>query len=95
MTKTPVLFAALLLTACGGPDHTTAYVCSCEQMEKVQAFVTANTAAANNHSDEEMEDVIHELWLTGVRTTCPQRTVEWDFHRGEPVHLDTCQTAIR
>jgi hypothetical protein len=85
--------AAIITLAACGPNTHTAHVCTCEQMARVQAFVTANTAASNNHSDEEMEDVIDALFRTGVKTTCPERMVNYlDNNFYSPI-LDSCETA--
>jgi len=73
------------------------YVCSCEQNEKVGMFLKETIADANNMSDEEMEDVIHELNETAVRLNCSQKLI-WFTHEGayipERNKLDSCQTII-
>lgn len=90
MKLSKLLLLSLFLVACG--PRVTKYnnvVCTCAQMAKVQEFVSLNVKAANNMSDEEMEDVIYELWKVGVMTTCPKRTVT--YIDDLPV-LDSCET---
>lgn len=71
------------------------YVCSCEQKKKIETFISNNIAPSNNMSDEEMEDVIYELYKTGVKLNCEQRkfivnhTAEIDWGQNT---LDSCET---
>ena len=82
----------LALVGCG-PDFETVHVCSCEQMKSVEAFVSNNVEAANNRSDEEMEDVISELFKAGVRSNCPQKRVAYEGMSA--LDLGECETAYR
>lgn len=61
-------------------------------MSEVKAFVATTVADANNKSDEEMEDVIQELWATGVKTTCPMKMVT--LSDGRPNVSGECETAF-
>ena len=91
-----ILLAALILSSCGEPDTAYVNICTCAQNEKVMYFVERTTGDANNRSDEEMEDVIAELWLVGVRTNCPKRLIGWDYGGGKPTErLDSCETAYK
>lgn len=71
------------------------YVCSCEQKEKIGDFVSTNVGPSNNMSDEEMEDVIRELYYVAVKLNCEQRlfvvtsqgAIDWDKNT-----LDSCET---
>jgi hypothetical protein len=75
-----LVFFALL--SCNQRTQKYYYVCNCEESENVEKFITENIKNANNYSDEEMEDVIHELRLDGIRLNCHQRLiwVEGDGH---------------
>jgi hypothetical protein len=52
------------------------YVCNCEQQKAASKFVSDNMKAANNMSDEEMEDVISQLERTGVKLNCPKKRLK-------------------
>lgn len=65
-----------LLVGCGKDDRYL-YVCNCEQKKAVQEFVGSVTRDANNYSDEEMEDVINELYKVAVRTNCPKKVLSF------------------
>ena len=73
------------------------FVCSCDQMIKVEAFIKGSMKDANNMADEEMEDVIHQLQKTGIVLNCSQRLI-WVNHNGwyvpEKNKLASCETVI-
>lgn len=72
-----------------------AFVCDCQQKKQVLNFLTTNLQAANNMSDEEMEDVISELTKTAVAMNCQQRLVWFDYDRNvnlKKEQLDSCQS---
>ena len=70
-------------------------MCSCQEKERVLEFVTDNIKAANNMSDEEMEDIIRQLEKTGVKIICHKEMlwqskggiIDWEINK-----LDSCQT---
>ncbi len=71
----------LTITSCSMSSHQSdAYVCDCSQIKEVQSFVKSTIAAANNHSDEEMEDVIIELRHTAIKLYC-RRSPVWFHHQ--------------
>lgn len=84
--------AIISLTSCRDTNiHT--FVCNCEESSKVQQFVSDNMKNSNNMSDEEMEDVIKELLITGVRLNCKQRFLWYDWTGKllpERNNLDSC-----
>lgn len=61
-------------------------------------FISKNLEAANNRSDEEMEDVISELRKTGYSLFCEIVPVPILLNSGDPdyenIKLDSCQTII-
>lgn len=69
-----ILVLLVTLFSCSGKAPK--YVCNCEQSSRVQAFVERSLAPANNKSDEEMEDVIRELFKTGVKLNCSQKLID-------------------
>ena len=82
--KSIFIIAAILLlslSACTPRQVSMRYVCDCEQNKRVQEFVKSTTADANNKSDEEMEDVIEELYKVGVWTNCRQTQIAYDDGR--------------
>jgi hypothetical protein len=70
----------LVLASCD--NKTRCYVCNPEENRKAQEFVASNIKAANNMSDEEMEDVIDELFTTSIKLNCRQKMMNcsWDNH---------------
>lgn len=58
------------------------YVCDCEQKDKLETYLRESIADANNMSDEEMEDVIHQLRVDGYQTFCQLQPV-WVKKTGE------------
>ena len=73
------------------------YVCSCDQRENIQKFIERSIKPSNNMSDEEMEDVIRELWVTGVKMNCSQKIVSITssgYVDWEEVKIDSCQTFL-
>lgn len=93
------LLLVLLLTFCSCDDPPSLYpcwVCTCQESQKVSEFITDNVKAANNMSDEEMEDVIAELRRTGVMTLCHQELL-WKYSGSKKIDwskskLDSCET---
>ena len=71
-----VLFSITLLS-CGKVRETQKplWVCDCEQQAAAAEWVTKNMEAANNRSDEEMEDVIEQLQKTAVMLHCRFKNV--------------------
>lgn len=69
-----ILVCVITMISCEYQDSRS--VCNCEEREKVATFISDNIKAANNMSDEEMEDVIYQLERTGVKTIC-HREVVW------------------
>ena len=92
-----LIFISLLFTSCGDTSTQTqqlVYVCSCEQQKEVSAWVKESINNANNHSDEEMEDVISQLERTAVRVTCQQKLKTFRYNNGSVVSVekDSCET---
>lgn len=52
------------------------YVCTCDQKKAATEFVKISIEPANNKSDEEMEDVILQLYRTAIKLHCQQRTIK-------------------
>lgn len=63
------LSCTLFLFSCGDVDSFHYYGTE-ETSEKIANFVSSNMKNANNMADEEMEDVIRELYKTAVKTFC-------------------------
>lgn len=66
------IFFAVALSAC---DTTTerqvvVWACNCEEKAAAANWVGEHIGDANNHSDEEMEDVILQLQKTAVQLHC-------------------------
>lgn len=87
---------SLVLLSCGSSQHSR-YVCNCQEQEKLQLFVKESIKPANNMSDEEMEDVIKQLRIEGVKIFCKQQPV-WINSNGDidwyKQTIDSCQTII-
>lgn len=92
-----ILLLCAFFSSCSADRHDVEWVCSCEEQKKVADFVSKNTSAANNMSDEEMEDVITELRRTGVKLHCQQKLM-WQDGNGsinwEKEKLDSCQVWV-
>lgn len=87
-----------LFSSCFKDKERLIFVCSCSQMDEVQEFVGNHIEDANNKSDEEMEDVISELYRTGVKLNCEQRIFITDHHGyfiPSKNKLDSCETMTR
>ena len=72
------------------------YVCNCKQQEKAALFVQNSIKAANNMSDEEMEDVISELTKTSVRLNCSRKQIKYTYESNSQRReilskLDSCE----
>lgn len=50
-------------------------VCNCEEKLRLEEFLSKSIKDANNMSDEEMEDVIAQLRVTGILTFCHKAPV--------------------
>ncbi len=94
--KKILLLAALAAFFVSCTRLETRYVCTCQQLDEVQDFIKETIEPANNFSDEEMEDVVRQLWATGVKTTCNQRLfriiplehrIDWSKSQ-----VDSCET---
>lgn len=96
MTHSLCILLASVFYSCSDKQRVR-YVCSCEQNEKIEIFLKETIGAANNMSDEEMEDVIHQLHETAVMLNCSQKLI-WFTHEGayipEMNQLDSCQNVI-
>jgi|688.fasta_scaffold235543_3 hypothetical protein len=82
-TKTAIALYAMLavvLSGCGSKQRSR-YVCNCEEQKQLQAFVKESIKPANNMSDEEMEDVVHQLRVDGIKIYCKQKAV-WVDNNG-------------
>ena len=76
--KKAVLFivCAMGMVSCGNRTvKENIYVCNCEQQKLASKFVSDNIKNANNMSDEEMEEVVHQLERTSIRLNCPKKRV--------------------
>lgn len=73
--KKILLLSAIILAfaSCERSEERTIYVCDCEQQKKAAEFVQNSIKNSNNMSDEEMEDVIHQLERTAVKLNCSQK----------------------
>jgi hypothetical protein len=88
--KYSILILALLFISCGDNiRERTCYACTQEQNREIASFVKSSIKDANNMSDEEMEDVIDELTITGIKLMCQQRTVMYDDYNGVVQNRDT------
>lgn len=72
-----VIVSALFFFSCGNSERYR-YVCNCQANQKIEKFVNNSLKNANNMSDEEMEDVIFELYKTAVKIHCRARFVVYD-----------------
>lgn len=89
-----LILITLLVWSCGSKQDDR-YVCTCEENKEASAFVERNIKAANNMSDEEMEDVIKELTRTAIKFKCHQEvvwlkkpfTIDWSKQE-----VDSCKT---
>jgi len=84
----------LLLFSCADKKKL-CYVCEQSDNLQVANFISKNIRAANNMSDEEMEDVISELRITGIQLYCKQVYVPCEFDNKiiwEEVKKDSLQT---
>ena len=93
-----LIIIALVFVACETRyDIVFRHVCNCEQKEKVLEFISDNLEAANNKSDEEMEDVIQELRATAILLTCEQRQFKKTFGGTIIIEekLDSCESIMR
>jgi|SRR6056297_1768369 len=91
------LLVVVSLSSCG-EDRMLCYVCDAQQKLKTADFITQNMAAANNKSDEEMEDVIKELRQTAVKIHCDQVKLPCTYGGSliyEKIELDSAQTLFR
>ena len=76
---------SFLIFSCGS-ELNERYVCDCKENKLVSAFIERNIHSSNNMSDEEMEDVILELFRTSVKTHCHQELV-W-VSKTDPYEVD-------
>lgn len=89
-----------ILTSCDYREEKLITVCSCEQKKEVKEFIQSSIKNANNMSDEEMEDVIHQLRVTGFEVICDKRMIDalFDGHHNMIklyTVLDSCETIVR
>ena len=88
------LVLGTVIIGCSGQDAK--YVCTCQQQEDVQQFIERSIKPANNMSDEEMEDVIHQLWITGVKLNCGMKVLPTDSRNNidwDKAKIDSCEVA--
>jgi len=92
---TYMLLGVVLFSSCA--QQASRMVCNCEQQKQLQTFVTESIKPANNMSDEEMEDVIHQLRIDGVKMFCQQKPV-WITSSGEvdwrKEKVDSCSSIM-
>ncbi len=98
-----LLFTGVLImttVSCGAPvsEQRTRVVCNCEEKKALQSFVENSIADANNMSDEEMEDVVHQLTVDGSAIHCHKEPVwikggSWDIDWTKET-LDSCRTIM-
>ena len=94
--RTIFLFSFICVFTSCSVEEAGRYVCNCDQKKRVQQFIERSIKPANNFSDEEMEHVIHELWVIGVKLNCnikvlplnSRNLIDWSR-----VNLDTCEIA--
>jgi len=93
---TYALLAVLLFPSCGS-KQASRFVCNCEQQKQLQSFVKESIKPSNNMSEEEMEDVIRQLRIDGIKVFCKQRPV-WVKYGSEidwkKQKFDTCQSIM-
>ena len=87
---------SILATSCTKEVTDYEYVFSCKQQEKAALFVQSSIKAANNMSDEEMEDVISELTKTSVRLNCSKKQIRYNYNNNSGQRevlskLDSCE----
>jgi hypothetical protein len=70
-----MILLAAILVGCENSEQRSRYVCNCQQLQELQSFVKGSIKDANNMSDEEMEDVIHQLRIDGMKIYCKQKPV--------------------
>ncbi len=89
-----VSFCILFASCTDSENQRLVWVCSCEQQKEVSKWVKESINSANNHSDEEMEDVIYQLERTAVRLTCLQqvRTIHYSTGGISSVEKDSCES---
>lgn len=102
-TKLLLITAILLMITSCKADKDEYYmdscrVCNCEQIEKLQSFISDKVIkASNNMSDEEMEDVISQLERTGIQIYCPKKAIPHIRKAGDRfgevdyTKIDSCQ----
>ena len=93
---TYALLAVLLFPSCGS-KQASRFVCNCEQQKQLQSFVKESLKPANNMSGEEMEDVIHQLRIDGIKIFCNQKPIWLDFDGNidwSKQKLDSCQSIM-
>lgn len=97
MKKLVILLAlTVIFASCERTEKRNIYVCDCEQQKKAAEFVQTSIKNANNMSDEEMEDVIHQLERTAVKLNCMQKYKNITIRDGATKivnDLSNCETA--
>lgn len=89
-----VVLSALLVTACTKTGAK--YVCTCEQLDDIQGFIERSINSSSYISDVEMDNTIHQLWVTGVKLNCSKKVLPLDLESNidwSEVELDSCETA--
>ena len=66
-----LIFSFILLSSC--EEDRVSYCGTEETSEKIAAFMTENIKEANNMSDEEMEDVVSELYRSAIKIYCVRK----------------------
>jgi hypothetical protein len=100
--KYAIFILTTILFSCesslSGSVQTDRYVCNCDQKRELQEFVKTSIKSANNMSDEEMEDVIKELRISGIELYCEKKQVwlnrgSWDIDWTKQ-KFDSCETVM-
>ncbi len=84
----------LVLVLMGCDNKQNAMVCDCEGRKKVGEFMDRNIKGANNMSDEEMEDVLAQLYKSAVSINCRQKQLDYSFNGHLKSKLDSCETVM-
>lgn len=87
---TAILLSFLNCAKNNQQDSKLMWVCNCQEQATAAKWIGDHLEAANNKSDEEMEDVIYQMQKTAVQLHCKQRMVTGYFDNNW--HLLSTQT---
>lgn len=76
MKKLLAIILIFTLASCNKERYKNIYTCTCDEQKRANEFVQSSIKSANNMSDEEMEDVIHQLERTSIHLNCHQRRMK-------------------